>query len=65
LRKIAYSVKFRPPEEIPTAYHYAIPGSTDGGWPTAHVSDENLAEIKLAQLITKILDLELFKEAKL
>ena len=56
LRKIAYSLKFRLPEEFPTSYHYAIPESTDDGWQTAHAADENLDEKKLTQLITKILD---------
>lgn len=56
LRRIAYSLKIRPPKEIPSAYHYTIPGATDDGWPTAHVADENLDEKKLTELITKILD---------
>ena len=56
LRRIAYSLKIRPPKEIPSAYHYKIPEATDDGWPTAHVADENLDEKKLTELITKILD---------
>lgn len=56
LRKIAYSLKLRPPKKIPSAYHYKIPETTGDGWPTAHVADENLDEKKLTELITKILD---------
>lgn len=56
LRRSAYSLKIRPPKEIPSAYHYKIPEATDDGWPTAHVADVNLDEKKLTELITKILD---------
>jgi len=56
LRKIPYSLKFRPPKEITSPYHYKIPEATDDGWPTAHVADVNLDEKKLTELITKVLD---------
>jgi CubicO group peptidase (beta-lactamase class C family) len=56
LRKIPYSLKFRPSKEITSPYHYKIPEVTDDGWPTAHVADVNLDEKKLTELITKVLD---------
>jgi len=56
LRRIAYSLKIRPPKEILSAYHYKIPEATDDSWPTAHVADVNLDEKKLTELINKILD---------
>lgn len=56
LRRIACSLKTRPPKEIPSAYHYKIPEETSDGWRTAHVTDENLDEKKLTELITKIID---------
>ena len=51
LRKIAYSLKFWPPKEIAPAYHYKIPETTNDGWQTSHVADENLDEKKLTELI--------------
>ena len=54
LRKIPYSLKIRPHNENAPDYRYSIPKVMDDGWSTAHVTDVNLDEIKLTEMINQV-----------
>jgi CubicO group peptidase (beta-lactamase class C family) len=56
LRKIPYSLQIKPVKEAPIAYSYKVPEQTNDGWQTAHVTEVNLDEKILAELIKNILN---------
>ena len=56
LKKIAYSLKFKPEEKVKISYKYKVPEQTDDGWQTAHIAQVKINEKKLTDLIEKILN---------
>lgn len=56
LRKIPYSLKIRPNNENIPSYKYSIPEATDDGWSTGHVTDVNMNDKMLTEMISKVLD---------